>query len=144
MTIPRKARSRALRSASASRVGEPVKPPLPFSKIKNEVPTHSEPKEKTPMKLRIASLFLLAVCLTLAAVPAMAQSDLYDNGPVNDNQNAWTINFGFSVTDTIQVNGTVQGLDFWALLIPVTSPPASKSRLAHRHSATICLIKLST
>ena len=74
------------------------------------------------MKLRIASLFLLAVCLTLAAVPAMAQSDLYDNGPVNDNQNAWTINFGFSVTDTIQVNGTVQGLDFWALLIPGNVP----------------------
>ena len=69
------------------------------------------------MKLRIASLFLLALCLALAAVPAMA-GNLYDNGPVLDSHNAWTINFGYSVTDTMQVNGTVQGLGFWAMLFP--------------------------
>jgi len=59
------------------------------------------------LKMRIASLSLLALCLTLAAVPAMAQT-VYSNGPVDGNTDAWTINFGFSVSDTFNVanNGT--------------------------------------
>ena len=59
------------------------------------------------MKMRIASLSLLALCLTLAAVPAMAQT-VYSNGPTNGNTDAWTINFGFIVSDTFNVtnNGT--------------------------------------
>ena len=52
------------------------------------------------MKLRIVSLSLLA--LTLAAVPAMAQT-VYNNGPINGNTDAWTINFGFVVSDTFNV-----------------------------------------
>ena len=47
------------------------------------------------MKLRIASLTIL--CLALAAIPAMAQ---YDNGPINGTTDAWTINFGYVVSDT--------------------------------------------
>ena len=74
------------------------------------------------MKLRFAWLSVIAACLTLSATPVRAQTDLYDNGPVADVQDAWTINFGFSVSDTMQVNGTVQGLDFWALLIPGDIP----------------------
>jgi hypothetical protein len=55
-------------------------------------------------QLRIASLSLLAaMCLTLAAVPAMAQQDLYDNGPVNGETSAWQINFGFAVSDEAKV-----------------------------------------
>ncbi len=69
------------------------------------------------MKLRIASWFLIALCLTVAAVPAMA-GNLYDNGPVNGTVDAWPINFGLAVTDSMQVNGTVRGLDFWAWLFP--------------------------
>ncbi len=59
------------------------------------------------MKLRIASLLLLALCLTLAALPAMA-GIIYSNGPTNGNTNAWTFNFGFIVSDTFNVasNGT--------------------------------------
>ena len=59
------------------------------------------------MKLRIASLFLLALCLTLAALPAMADT-IYSNGATNGNTDAWTINFGFIVSDTFNVasNGT--------------------------------------
>ncbi len=57
------------------------------------------------MKMRIASLSLLALCLTLAAVPAMAQT-VYSNGPINGNTDAWTINFGFVVSDTFNVTGT--------------------------------------
>jgi len=34
------------------------------------------------MKLRVASLLLLALYLTLAVVPAMAQT-VYSNGPIN-------------------------------------------------------------
>ncbi len=54
------------------------------------------------MKMRIASLSLLALCLTLAAIPAMA-SDIYDNGANNGTADAWTINFGFAVTDSSQL-----------------------------------------
>jgi len=70
--------------------------------------------------MRIASLSLLALCLTLAAVPAMAQTDLYDNGPVNGQDLGWTINFGFSVSDSFTLGSaaTVTGASFWAWLIP--------------------------
>ena len=65
-------------------------------------------------------LWLRSFAFAFVLIPASwaTAGTLYDNGPVNDNQAAWTINFGFQVTDTIQANGTVQGLDFWTLLIP--------------------------
>jgi len=47
------------------------------------------------MKLRIASLTIL--CLALAAVPAFAD---VNNGPINGTTDAWTINFGYVVSDT--------------------------------------------
>ena len=56
------------------------------------------------MKMRIASLSLLALCLTLAAVPAMAQGS-YNNGPANGQIDAWTINFGFTVSYSFTVSG---------------------------------------
>ena len=70
------------------------------------------------MKLRIASLSLLALCL--AVVPAMAQNDLYDNGPINGTVDAWTINFGFIVSDTFTLgaNSSVNEVDFGAWLFP--------------------------
>ena len=68
------------------------------------------------MKLRIASLSLLALCL--AAVPAMAQSGtVYSNGAINGTTDAWTINFGFVVSDTFNVGSggaTINGLAFGA------------------------------
>ncbi len=72
------------------------------------------------MKMRIASLSLLALCLTLAAVPAMAQGTVYDNGPVNGQVDAWTVNFGFSVSDTFHISSstTLSSLDFWAWVEP--------------------------
>ena len=51
------------------------------------------------MKLRIALLTIL--CLALFAIPALA--DTYDNGPINGNTDAWTINFGYVVSDTFTV-----------------------------------------
>jgi hypothetical protein len=66
------------------------------------------------LKLRIASLLLFALCL--AAVPAVAQNDIYDNGPTNGTTNAWTINFGFAVSDSFNLveAGTIGGLNFAA------------------------------
>lgn len=59
-------------------------------------------------------LLLSACCLILAAVPATAQT-VYSNGPINGNNDAWSINFGFIVSDTFNVtnNGTtITGASF--------------------------------
>jgi PEP-CTERM motif len=48
------------------------------------------------VKLFTASLALF--CLAVAVVPASAQ--LYDNGPINGSTDAWTINFGYVVSDS--------------------------------------------
>ena len=58
------------------------------------------------MRLRIALLAIF--CLALAAVPAWA----YDNGPINGTTDAWTINFGYVVSDTFPGGGTVNGFSF--------------------------------
>ena len=53
------------------------------------------------MAMRIATLSLLTVCcLMLAVAPAMADTVFYNNGPTNGDVNAWTINFGFTVSDS--------------------------------------------
>jgi hypothetical protein len=55
------------------------------------------------VKTRIASLLLLTIpCLVLAVAPAIADT-LYSNGPYNGTADAWTINFGFSVSDSFNV-----------------------------------------
>ncbi|MFZ0311192.1 MAG: PEP-CTERM sorting domain-containing protein [Candidatus Korobacteraceae bacterium] len=72
------------------------------------------------MNLRIASLSLLTLCLILADVPAAAQG-IYNNGPINGNTDAWTINFGYIVSDTFTISGgttTVTGVTFGAWLYP--------------------------
>ena len=68
--------------------------------------------------MRIVSLILLA--LGLAAVPAMAQG-VYSNGPINGTTDAWSINFGFVVSDTFTVGSggaSVNGLVFGAWAFP--------------------------
>jgi hypothetical protein len=49
----------------------------------------------------------------MAVSPAVAQS-LYDNGPINGNTDAWTINFGYVVSDdfTMLKGGQVMGFSF--------------------------------
>ncbi len=49
------------------------------------------------MKLRVTSLAVL--CVALVALPAFAG---YDNGPINGSVDAWTINFGYVVSNTFQ------------------------------------------
>jgi len=70
------------------------------------------------LKLRIASLTLLL--LALVAIPAMAQ-DIYDNGPSNGNTDAWTVNFGYIVSDTFNTsvaNTQITGVTFATWMFP--------------------------
>ncbi len=59
--------------------------------------------------MRIASLTIL--CLALAAVPAFAQG-MGNNGGINGTTDAWTINFGYVVSDTftLATNSTLTGV----------------------------------
>jgi PEP-CTERM motif len=59
------------------------------------------------MKLRLT--WLAIVCLALAAIPAWAQ---YDNGPISGTTDAWTINFGYVVSDTFLSSGYVNDFYF--------------------------------
>ncbi len=55
------------------------------------------------LRLRIGWLSLLTLsCLMLVVVPAMADT-LYNNGVCNCDTDGWTINFGFSVSDSFNV-----------------------------------------
>jgi PEP-CTERM motif len=70
-------------------------------------------------QLRTASLSLLALFCLMLAGSALA-TDLYDNGPINADQDAWTVNFGFQVTDSfiLQHAATVRGFQFAVWEIP--------------------------
>jgi hypothetical protein len=62
--------------------------------------------------MRTAFLTLLTIlCLLLAVAPAMA--DTYSNGAFNGTNDAWTINFGFTVSDSFTLSGgPVSGFHF--------------------------------
>jgi hypothetical protein len=82
------------------------------------------------MKLRIASL-ITVVLVAFVAIPGTAQT-VYSNGPINGNTDAWTINFGFIVSDTFNVanNGTtITGASFGLWLMP-GDPPLSSVALS--------------
>jgi hypothetical protein len=95
------------------------------------------------LKLRIASLTIL--CLALVSIPAMAQWS-YDNGPANGTTDAWTINFGYVVSDTFFTGGqSVSGFAFtvwefpgdtlssvdWSITDDENSPCPSETCLAN-------------
>jgi len=71
------------------------------------------------MKARFWMLTLLAGLLFAIALPASAQI-LYENGPINGTTDAWTINFGFIVSDTFTLTGpsSVTGISFGAWMYP--------------------------
>src|ERR1022692_2701830 len=76
----------------------------------------TQPPRRYP-SMRTASFCLLTiVCLLLAVAPAMADT-LYSNGAFNGTNDAWTINFGFSVSDsfTVPSGSPIQGLSlvYW-------------------------------
>jgi len=64
---------------------------------------------------------VFALCLVLVAIPALAQSTVYSNGPINGTTDAWTINSGFVVSDTFTVGSggaNVNGIVFGAWAFP--------------------------
>jgi hypothetical protein len=87
-----------------------------------EEPFYSASKEFDSMKPRFALLRFVALsCLLAAALPAAAQQTLYENGPINGEVDAWTINRGFEISDSLAIstgNSTVTGLSFGVWLTP--------------------------
>jgi len=63
--------------------------------------------------------FLGILCLALTVSPASAQV-LYSNGPCNCDADAWTINYGFTVSDSFGVTAgaTMHGFEFTAWEFP--------------------------
>lgn len=66
------------------------------------------------------TLCLAALLFGVLIAPAVAQYDLYDNGPIDGYTLGWTINFGFAVSDgfTLGQNATLPGIQFGAWLFP--------------------------
>ncbi len=70
------------------------------------------------MRNRLCLLPLFA-CLMLTAVLPAAGQILYENGPINGETDAWTINEGFVVSNSFTIstgNSTINGLSFGAWL----------------------------
>jgi len=66
------------------------------------------------------SFTLLLAVAVLLTLPAAAQI-VYENGPINGNTDAWTINLGFVVADSFTISGgttSVSGMSFGAWLTP--------------------------
>lgn len=73
------------------------------------------------MKMRIACFSPLTIlCLLLAVVSAKADSVLYNNGPYDDDTDAWAINGGLVVSDTFTLTGqsTITGFHFNTWMFP--------------------------
>jgi len=61
------------------------------------------------MKAHLAWLAILV--LVLSPLPILAQYDMYDNGPINGTTDAWTINFGYVVSDSFMVSAGCCGVN---------------------------------
>jgi len=60
----------------------------------------------------------VAFIITLFVIPAAAQI-IYSNGPTNGNTDAWTVNFGFIVSDSFRISSTtLAGAEFAMWLFP--------------------------
>jgi len=71
-----------------------------------------------PYRFAICLVALALACLT----PASAGT-IYDNGPANGNVDAWTINYGYSISNSfslgpLQHPWTLQGFEFVVWLLP--------------------------
>jgi hypothetical protein len=74
------------------------------------------------MKTRATSLLLLAsLCLLLSMSATAGDFDLYDNGPISGQTEAWIINYGSVVSDSFTLSPsviTVSGFSFGAWEFP--------------------------
>src|SRR5271165_7294200 len=73
--------------------------------------------------MKSTALWFAILCIVLTAVPALAGNDnncqspncggwSYDNGRIDGNTDAWTINFGYIVSDTFVAGGKVSDFQF--------------------------------
>jgi len=75
--------------------------------------------------MRTPHLLLLAMTmLLLAAIPASADSILVDNGAIDGNTNAYSINYGYSVSNSFDLSTTqmITGLVFGSWLLSTDLP----------------------
>jgi opacity protein-like surface antigen len=99
-----------------------------------------------------ASAVVTAAAIFLLATPAAQAQVLYDNGPINGNVDAWTVNFGFQVADSFTLGGasTLTGLNFGVWNVPgdttsqidwsiVTSPTGGSTLASGTASVTSVL-----
>ena len=78
--------------------------------------------------MALRTLVVTSLLLAMVAAPAVAQTDVYDNGPTDGRTYAWTINLGYIVSDSFNyVNEggcypyyscSINGLSFAAWLFP--------------------------
>ncbi len=69
----------------------------------------------------LTSVVPILICFAVVAVQPARAGQIYDNGPVNGNIDAWTINFGYAVSDSFTISGgntTLTGMSFWARMFP--------------------------
>jgi hypothetical protein len=75
------------------------------------------------LSIRAVLFFSLILCVASLAIPASADN-LYNNGPINGQTDAWTINFGFVVSNQFTLcckpggGSTITGLSFGAWVFP--------------------------
>ena len=73
------------------------------------------------MKMRPLSFSIAFLCAVLSVAAPAAADVLFENGPINGETDAWTINFGFVVSNSFEIstgNSTLNGLSFGVWLFP--------------------------
>jgi hypothetical protein len=63
------------------------------------------------MKKLMYVVVIALLVVAASAVPAKADTLVYDNGGINGNTNAYTINFGWEVSDSFTLTAATSGLD---------------------------------
>ena len=69
---------------------------------------------------RHVMVVVIVCCVLMVALPAAADI-VYENGPINGETDAWTINFGYVISDSITIstgNTKITGLSIGVWLTP--------------------------
>ena len=82
--------------------------------------THDQKEVNMKTRNRFSTNIMLMFACLILALPTMASSVVYDNGPPNFTIDAWTINFGYQVQDTFYLGAQTQitGADFYVWEFP--------------------------
>ena len=69
--------------------------------------------------MKACLLLVTSICVVMAASLPATAGTLFENGPINGETDAWTINFGFVMSDSITIStgqSTITGVSFGAWL----------------------------